>query len=189
MEIFNVAFQGNGTYYYSLDKGKVSVYQLPILFPNIVIRPFEDDISISDTLVTDSLGNQYYKSDTLIKKNNTAIFSSRSQFYYGQYSVMSRIYFGKTKNFDPLDTKTFLYASDLIYNSDGVDTTGIANITIIRTDLVKAGFSSGDSIYCAAFASPMILLKNATWYDPETDTNIYSGFSPHHSEVKSFILP
>ena len=72
-----------------------------------------------------------------------------------------------------------------------MDSTGIADITVLRTDLQKAGFAPGDVIYCCAFASPEYLMYTTTaaWFDPRFDQNVYSGFSPYHSEVKSFILP
>jgi hypothetical protein len=191
MEDFNITFQGNGTYYYNFGTNKqLILYQLHNFYPDIVIRPFEDNINVRDTVYYDSLGNYYYAYDTVISKFYSATFSSHTHALQNyNYYILTAMYFGKTKSIDPLDSKTFLYASNLQYNSNGYDSTSIADITILRSDLLKAGFSSGDSIYCSAFAGTSSILSAASWVDPETNKTVYSGFSPHHSEVRSFMLP
>jgi hypothetical protein len=188
IEDFNVVFQGNGTFYYNYGVGKsyTSIYQLQNLYPDIVLRPFEDYLSIVDTSYYDTAG-YHYVYDTTIVKYYSAVFSSRSEDVTN--TTATAIYFGKTKILDPINPKTFLYATDIHYNSDRVDSTGVADITILRSDLLKAGFLPGDSIYCSAFAGISNILNSTTWIDPETNKTVYSGFSPFHSQVRSFVLP
>lgn len=112
-EDFNVAFQGNGSYYYGYNAGKQSIVfidQLQNLYPDIVLRPFEDNMIIQDSAYYDSTGYYHYVYDTTIVRYYSAIFSSRLQpSQFNNYSVSTAMYFGKTRTIDPMDPKTFLF--------------------------------------------------------------------------------
>lgn len=186
----NTEFPGNGTLYYSLGGNPTTMYSLPALFPNLVLRPFEDYIQITfvrDSIVRDASGNfikdiQFF--DTVITKSDLAIFSSRSQYLYNGESISTIFFFGTGPGIDPATSASYLFS---IVSYPYADTSGLTNASIHRSALLKAGFSSGATIYCSAYAFASYILN--TWYDPVTNKPIYSGFSPHHSEVKSFILP
>ena len=193
MKDFNLQFIGNGTYYYSYKSGSLILNELPDLYPDIVLRPFEDSTYFQYRIAYDSNGYQYYVIDTITVKNNNAIFSSRSQSFYHSNYVNTIIYFSKTTTIDPLDPRTFLF-SELGYNSQSsYDSSGVANISIRRNDLVAAGFSSGERVYCCAYAGEQYYngayYYYGQWFDQEFNQYIYSGLSLHHSIVASFLLP
>jgi hypothetical protein len=116
-------------------------------------------------------------------ESEQAIFSTQCE--KRNVYVFAAIYFNTTEHIDPADPGSFLYFT---FSSDYQDASGNFNITVYRSNLLKAGFTPDQTIYCSAFATtdPVI---GASWYDPETNKTVYSGFSPNHSEVKSFVLP
>jgi hypothetical protein len=194
----NFEFTGNGTLLYDLlnyVNGIHTLYPIPNLYPNIVIRPFEDltQISQRDTIVhgrTDSLvdsNRNYHKTifDTIITKLEQAIFSSRTQYLYHSQTPYEVIFLSKSQSIDPSVVSSYQY-SQSFYNFS--DTSGIANVTLRRTTLLQSGFSSGDNIYCIVYSGTLGRSISA-WTDPITGKTVYSGFSPHHSEVVSFLLP
>src|SRR5579872_3039695 len=72
--------------------GVAYLCQLSNLYPDIVLRPFDD--------------------------RNIAVFSSNVQVSQNiSDKIMTAIYFSKTKNIDPLDAKTFLFTSAFISNT------------------------------------------------------------------------
>ena len=164
------------------------MYSLPNLFPNIVLRAFDNLIQVNqiDSLVTDSLGHSSFVlvKDTVIVKNEIAIFSSRSQYLYHGQKVNSTIFFSNDSNINPAVTSSYLYSFGSGYASD---TSGVFNFSVRRSTLLQSGFSSGDKIYSVVYAYASYFLND--WYDPSTNRVIYSGFSPHHSDVVSFVLP
>jgi hypothetical protein len=188
----NFSFSGNGTYYYSLGGKTTYFYPIPNLFPNIVLRPFVDYIQIvaKDSSYTDSIGkiHRVYYDDTIITSLGATIFSSRSQRLYHNASVETGFYFSKVQNIDPLNPDSYNYMQ-IASNNDGTDTTGIAQLSLLKAQLLNSKFISGDLIYCCAFATTYASIARSNWFDPATNKTIYSGFSTHHSEVKSFILP
>src|SRR5439155_3564736 len=110
----------NGTYYYSYisngKNGPMTLNERPNLYPDIVLRPFEDSTYFQYRIAYDTNGYQYYIIDTITTKNNNAIFSSRSRPFYNCSYVSTLIYFSKTNTIDPLDPRTFLF-SEIGYNS------------------------------------------------------------------------
>ena len=183
----NFIFGGNGTYHYDLDyNNPVLMQPLPNLFPNIVLRPFVDFIQINyrDSNWVDSSGYHTINlDDTEIIKSDIAILSSRSQSMYHGQQVSGAIFFGPSENIDPSVPTSYSYYN--IHNNFP-DSSGICNFTIHRSWFLQLGFTSGSTIYCCAFAHVNNLDQ---WLDSKTNSYAYSGFSPHHSEVKSFILP
>jgi len=188
----NLVFGGNGTFFYEADFNSPAMYPLPNLFPNIVLRPFKDLVQINylgNSTWIDSNGvyhNQYLY-DTVITKLGIATYSSRSQFMYHAVPVFGAIFFGKNEHIDPGDPTSFLY-SIINYPPNGNDSSGMANFEFHRSDLLQAGFSENETVYCCAFAFAYYYNYDS-WIDAKTGRDAYSGFSPYHSEVKSFILP
>jgi hypothetical protein len=182
-------FSGNGTYFYEADFSSRSpaILPLPNLFPNIVLRPFEDLLQLNYRGDTIWGGSHHSVYDTIITKLGIAPFSSRSQFMYNGKSVYGAIFFGKNETIDPGDPTSSLYAIINYYDTKN-DSSGVANFVVHRSDLLQSGFSENEIVYCCAFA---FAYNNNydSWVDANTGRYAYSGFSPHHSEVKSFILP
>ena len=139
-----------------------TILPLPSLYPTLTLRGF----------------------DTSTK---SATFSTHSQPVYNGNPVRTMIYFSKNSVIDFLDINTYSYISEIGRNDS--DSTGTANIIIPVNSLYASGFSSGVTIYCCAFATTDIVLSYAYWTDPETEQRLRVGWSPNHSEVKSFILP
>ena len=71
--------------------------------------------------------------------------------------------------------------------TNGLTSTISSNFEIVKEELLKAGFISGEKIYCVACSAKGSY--NEAQIDFETFRYAYPGFSPYHSEVKSFILP
>jgi hypothetical protein len=184
----NFQFTGNGTFYYNLGYS-TSMYPIPNLFPNIVLRPFQDYAQITfrtDTIIYLDSSHRFPTHielyDTLIMPMDFAVFSSRSQYLYNQQSVYGIVFFAKTPNIDPGNASSFLLS---INSNTNADTAGITNFGVHRSDLLRSGFSSGDNIYCSAYAFYSLI----SWIDPATNKKIYTSLSSHHSDVVSFIIP
>lgn len=182
---------GGGTQY----DGIQNLYQISNISVNLVLRAFEQDykkITWHDT-----------RYDTLVIPNGLATFSSRvldnppNKLYY--YNGV--LFFGKNPNIDPSDTKSFLFESCFslqngyfqtgYYASNYTTTnlsTGIADFTVNKLFLQSAGFVSGETVYCVAYFGNQFIYYNY-YIDPATGMIIFPGFSPNHSEVKSFVLP
>jgi len=179
---FNLQVVGSGILYYNniLHNNRYETYlfPLPSLWPNIVLRSFEDSVSIS-------------KTDTTILNNEIAFFSSRSQYQWNGQSVYTSIYFGKSSQIDPLDPSSYIYSTPNypFDRSSLVDSSGYAVFKVLRSALLNSGFTSGENVFCCVYAGTQYSVYYDEWTDPLTGKEIQSGFSPHHSEVKSFILP
>jgi len=189
---YDFEFTGNGTYYYSIAPNSTvrAMMPFPNLYPDLVLRPFEDEVQVNyvkDSVTIDSLSaaHHHYIYDTIITKLEVAIFSSRSKYSYIGTRVVPVLVFAKDKNLDPANASTYLLASSDYSNNQ--DTSGAHNLTVLRSSLLNAGFHSNDSVYCCAFAGTLYSIF--TWTDPLTNRDIYSGLSPYHSEVRSFLLP
>jgi hypothetical protein len=190
---------GGGTQY----DGIQNFYQISNISVDLVLRPFDEDykkITYRDTLIN---SNATYVIDTLVIPNGQAIFSSRvldnpPNKVYPYYGVL---FFGKSPNIDPADTKSFLFES--CYSDQGYyayqyyprgftptnTSTGIADFTVNKLFLQSVGFISGETVYCVAYFGNSNSLYYNYYIDPATGMIIFPGFSPYHSEVKSFILP
>jgi hypothetical protein len=187
---------GGGTQY----DGIQTFYQISNISVNLVLRSFEEDykqITYHDTVVNSNL---VYVTDTLVIPNCQTIFSSRvldkpSNSYCGV------LFFGKSPNIDPADTKSFLFESCFSlqpqYTQSGYyaqlftqtnPSTGIADFTVNKLFLQSAGFISGETVYCVAYFGNQFI-SNDYYIDPATTMIIFPGFSPYHSEVRSFTLP
>jgi len=181
---------GGGTQY----DGVQNFYQISNISVNLVLRAFDEDynqLTWHDT---------HY--DTLVTPNALATFSSRVLDNPPNkiYPYEGVLFFGKSPNIDPTDTKTFLFEScytDQGYyanqytasNLTGTNiSTGIANFTVNKLFLQSAGFIPGETVYCVAYFGNYNIYNNY-YIDPPTSMIIFPGLSPHHSEVKSFILP
>jgi hypothetical protein len=185
----NLVFGGNGTFFYNAagNSGYTAMYPISNLFPNIILRPFEDLVQFNYLRDTIWGGSHHSVYDTIITKLGVATFSSRSQFMYNGQAVFGAIFFGKNETIDPGDPTSSLY-SIINYYDNKNDSSGVANFVVHRSDLLQSGFSENEIVYCCAFA---FAYNNNydSWVDANTGRDAYSGFSPHHSEVKSFILP
>jgi len=185
-KFFDVKINAEGTNYFYDDSttDPLGLWALPNITLDLTLRGFEAtaEIQIHDSVMIDSLGHSHKITirDTIWDKS--ALYSSNVSFG----SVFPYIYFSKSNNIDPLDANTFLYFISNEISSYPGHTEASLNIT--KSALLKAGFSSADKIYCCAYAGSETSLY-AGWYDPVTGRTIKSGMSPHHSEVKSFILP
>jgi hypothetical protein len=186
---------GGGTQYDAIR----NFYQISNISVNLILRGFDDDykeIRYRDTIIN---SNATYIQDTIVTHNGQATFSSRvlDNQQNKAYDYPGVLFFGKTPNIDPSDTKTFLYESS--YSTDygrfypfaytyTNQTTGIADFKINKLFLQSAGFVSGEKIYCVAYFGNQFIYNNY-YFDPATGMIIFPGFSPNHSEVRSFILP
>ena len=184
---------GGGTQY----DGIQTFYQISNISVNLVLRPFEEDYK----QITYSYNNNAY--DTLVIPNCQATFSSRvldnpPNKIYSYYGVL---FFGKTPNIDPVNTKSFLFESCYSWSQNQFqngysasyftrtnESTGIADFTVNKLFLQSAGFISGDTVYCVAYFGNQFIYNNY-YIDPATTMIIFPGFSPYHSEVRSFLLP
>ena len=105
------------------------------------------------------------------------------------YNYFGTLYFSKSPNIDPLDPKTYTVTSFQIAELSQTDYfTGTVSFGISKNALIQDGFKHGETIYCASFFGNDQILNNY-YYDPLTQSKVYTGFSSHHSQVKSFILP
>jgi hypothetical protein len=189
---------GGGTQY----DGIQSFYQISNISVDLVLRAFEEDykqVIYRDTLINSYL---YQVPDTLVIPQCQSTFSSRvldnplNKIYW--YDGV--LFFGKTRNIDPAETKTFLFES--CFSTNGYyagqyyayaytttnASTGIADFTVNKLFLQSAGFTSGETVYCVAYFGNQFIYYNY-YIDPATTMIIFPGLSPNHSEVKSFILP
>jgi hypothetical protein len=189
---------GGGTQY----DGIQSFYQISNISVNLVLRAFEEDYKEITEHYAVINSNLAYVYDTLVIPNCQSTFSSRVLDNPPNkiYAYDGVLFFGKTPNIDPTDTKTFLFESCFAtqgYNAGqyyanaytGTNlTTGIADFTVNKLFLQSAGFISGEIVYCVAYFGNQFIYNNY-YIDPQTGMIIFPGFSPYHSEVKSFILP
>ena len=164
---------------------------------NLVLRPFEDEtlIQYRDTEYYDSLGN-YHKNnlyDTTHTPSEIAMFSVRtsmsnvSSATYNFLQYDCHVFCAKNSDIDPVNKRNELVDFKGGYNNYviiGRDT--VASIGVHRSALLKAGFHSGDHVYCAGFSTNYSLLQY--YYDPSIEDYI-TPLSKNHTEVKSFILP
>jgi len=179
---------GGGTQY----EGFQNFYQISNISVDLVLRAFDDDyqeITYHDTLIN---SNIYGISDTLVIPNCQTIFSSRvldtppSNKLYDYYGV---IFFGKNIKIDPTDPKSFLFQSPNLSQVTRTDySSGIANFTVNKLLLQSAGFISGETVYCVAYFGNQFV-ESGSYTDPQSGMQIFTNFSPNHSEVRSFILP
>jgi hypothetical protein len=190
-EEFNISFQGNGTFYYKYGVAPVVIFGIPNFHPDLVLRPFEDHLTLRDSDYYDSLGYYHYVQDTIIQKYYSAEFTSKSQYTHPYFSMYLGVvlYFSKTKNIDPMDTRSFLLTSLQLSYDRTYDSTGTGDFTVYRSDLQKSGFSSGDSVYCQAYSGLENILNVSTWTDPETNKIVYGGFGISRSNVRAFLMP
>ena len=98
-------------------------------------------------------------------------------------SIRGDVFFGRSENISPLDPNS--YVVDLSANGSGfLNKTG--NFQVNKSSLLKAGFSTGEKIYCVLYAGKVTV----NYYsDYNSFKNIFTSFSPYTSIVKSFILP
>jgi hypothetical protein len=151
---------GGGGTQYDLPK---TLNQISYISDDIVIRAFEDNVDVTQTIFSSRVLDAEKSYDT----------------YYGA------IYFGLRPDIDPTNAKTFLYFVGL---GQADRSTGNHDFPVLLSDLKNAGFTSGQKVYCAAYFMNSANLS-VYYTDPATGTIIFPGFSPYHSEVKSFLLP
>ena len=89
---------------------------------------------------------------------------------------------GKNPFINPLKPASYQFGTGII----GLDSLETASATVTRSELLYSGFQSGETIYVAAYAATT---PSEPYMDTVAKKWIYTGFSPYHSEVKSFILP
>jgi hypothetical protein len=198
---------GGGTQYDAIQ----NFYQISNISVNLTLRGFFDDFKeiIVHYILIDSTSTYSYVYDTIITPNAQAKFSSRildNRIPNMGYQYEGVLFFGKSPNIDPTDAKTFLFESCFNYgyfndgyyykNGTGYDpsftqstniNTGNANFTINKLFLQSVGFIPGETVYCVAYFGNHNIYYNY-YIDPETGMIIFPGFSPYHSEVRTFIL-
>jgi hypothetical protein len=171
------------------EKVDIDLFRISLISCNLVLRAFNDYSKIvpRDTIINDN-GNPTYTTvfDTLFIPNGKAIISSKIFDHvpdkYGYEFCL--LYFGTNSKIDPLDGTTFLYLN----NGRPNYSTGVADIGIERENLIDAGFRPGQTIYCVAYCGGQFS-GNIGYIDMATGMDIFSGVSPNHSEVKTFVLP
>jgi hypothetical protein len=180
---------------YSVNYGTQHLYTISHLSPDIVLRPFEPcfiKYNFRDTQIfSNEAGGHFlhvWVYDSLYEDFGISQFSSRildAPNNAGSYGASIKIYFGAQDSITPTDPGTFAFSSEILTvdNSDG-----LATMNIYRDSLLHHGFQSNSKIYCAAFAAGL-LTQNQFYTDKTTGQNIYTGFSPIHSEIRNFILP
>jgi hypothetical protein len=176
---------GGGTQYNNQE-----LYEVSQISVNLTIRDFEDytELIPRDTVIS-TINRTVY--DTVIIPYGQATYSSRvldvpKKNVYNYYGAL---FFSKQPDIDPTDTKTYLYTTsvgDYLYQTDNI--TGICNFTFTTPTLKQSGFVAGETVYCVSYFGNEYV-SSSRYYDYEHTQMIYPGFSPNHSEVKSFILP
>lgn len=174
--------------------GTLGLYAISHLTPNIVIRPFEDctiRYNFRDTQIFSfEAGGHFihvWVYDSLYEEFGIAQFSSRvidGPNYAGQYGASVQFFFSSQDNISPQDPGTFQFATE----QTGVGYDGIGTITIYRDSLLHHGFTANSLIKCAAFTTGP-RTHDIFYTDKATGKKIYTGLSPIHSEIRSFILP
>jgi hypothetical protein len=138
------------------DIWSTTLYRTTHKTPSLVLRPF------------DSTG---------VATFTFRILDQLQQYEYGS----AYLYFGKTDAISPSDPSSYLYLTTTSYRYP--DETS-ADIAITKTQLLSAGFSPNETIYCVAYTG------NPTEYiDLKTLKYNFIGFSPYTSGVKNFVLP
>jgi hypothetical protein len=150
------------------DYNTVIMYRIRQLTPDLVLRPFQS-LNGADS------------------PHTVAIFTCRIMDSLGknQYGGYIKLFFSKTSSIVASDPQSYQYTLPLT----GIDAeSGISTVGIFRDSLLNNGFSQSDTIYCIAYYTGFYT-KNEFYIDNATDKRIYTGLSPFHSEVRSFILP
>jgi hypothetical protein len=187
-------FIGNGTDYL----GRFTLLKIPLLHPEIVIRPFHDYYSYGwhDTLYVTSYGDTIkYSRDSTFHPLAAATFTGKIDENISYGNIGSRqmsFYLGKTDHIDPLDPNSFIYNSGPMesnaYSNKSLTSPDLYEINFFKDSLTALGFKSGDRIFIAAYVCTWPC-KYAYYTDINTGKTIYTGFSPAHSGVQNFILP
>jgi hypothetical protein len=170
----------------------IDMYRRSLISCGIILRAFQDytQYGYHDTVIA---GNGAYPIYTTVEDSvripyGAATFSTRilDQFFNSFYPCYGELFFGTDPHVDALDPSTFLYSTGTqsFYSSFS----GIIDVVILRSTLINAGFRPGQTIYCVAYCGGQFF-QNSYYIDMKTGNTIYSGLSPNHSEVKSFILP
>jgi hypothetical protein len=181
----NVGFSivNNGTQTVNID-----LFRISLISCNIVIRPFEEYTKYGEHDTLDRLPDgtpwYHYLTDSIQIPNGAAILSSRilDGNIYPFYSIL---YFGTNSHIDAFDGSSFLYSTGPQYVNTSF--TGTADILVLRSALIDAGFRPDQTIYCVAYCGGRF--SGSEYEDMGTGMTINSGLSPNHSEVKSFVLP
>lgn len=190
-------FIGNGTDYL----GSEDLYQLPALHPQLVTRSFRDSYRrfYRDSLYTYPNGDTAtfaYVPDSVFLPSEVAQFTCSTTEYPisgGLYLEMC-IYIGKTEHIDPLDPNSYVLQTLLVEPNrsskpnDPYMSKDLYDMSFYKDSLQMLGFRSGDKVFCMAVAGTWAS-RNTYYYDLNTNKNVYTGFSPIHSDVKNFILP
>lgn len=154
-------YKGLQYQYFGIKK----IVQISRMTPNIVLRPFESPVDTT-------------------KPYEKAVFSSRviDSISNSKFAGRIKLYFGKSSDITPRDPNSFQYATPF----SGVNfLTRTASFEIYNDTLIKYGFSKLTKVYVCAFYCGL----NNDMYIHSSGKAIYTGLSPNHSEVKSFILP
>jgi hypothetical protein len=201
-ELQNVLVQENGTLYYDNPHSYAYLGPYPdfIVCKNPVISTFRDDYQ---TIFRDST---YFNTasghdTTVVVKEDVILVNELMTFSFtvslpelspnlppeGLYCVMNILY-SKNAAIDPNDTSQRLGIAshwNTASVKEGHDST--FHFTLKRSEFIKAGYHSGDVIYCAASTYPDFL--SSYHWDPYKRIYTHGPYSKNHTEVKSFILP
>lgn len=177
---------GGGTQY----DGFRDLYQICNISVELVLRGFEDysQLTAHDTLI--NLQRQTVYDTVIIPFGKTTLSSHVIDIPKNSvYNYYGGLFFGVSPDIYPANPKTYLYATLKVSGVQQTDyVTGVRDFVIIASELKKAGFKSGQTVYCVSYFGNRFLSYNS-YFDYELGMTIYPGLSPHHSEVKNFILP
>jgi hypothetical protein len=165
-------FAGDGTdYLYTVQ----FIYQIMRLKASLVLRPFGNGFAIFSCRV--------FQNNNPTESLNGAVI----------------LLFGKDSLFSIKNNNSYIYKKDN-FGFNSADPFVGYTLEIDSSQLVNAGFSQNDTIYCQAFVSNIFFLQEydpikkeltfgPSYLDITSGKRIYTGFGDNHSEVKSFILP
>jgi hypothetical protein len=149
--------------------GLKRMYAIQTLHPSLVIRSFED-------IFQGTQSQPSYKS----------IFSVRNlEFDTQKATSYCVIYFSKRTSIDAATPSSYEYGT-VMQTTSNQD--GTSYFDIYADSLYARGFKKGDKVYCQGYAAGYHC-GESFHTDIATSKKIYTGLSPVHSGVKSFILP
>ncbi len=179
---------------HSATYGTASLFQISRISSNIVLRPFGECFvryNFRDTQVFSHAAGIYIHSwlyDSLYEQYGLTQFSCRimdAPNHLGRFGASVQIYFSDQDSISPAGVNSYRFATQ----QQTVDVNdGSVSFDIYRDSLLKHGFVSNSTIYCTAFANGYYT-QEIFYTDKASGKEIFTGFSPLHSEIRSFVLP
>jgi hypothetical protein len=197
----NVTVYRNSVSYYENPHMRFYLHLEPNLLSckDIITAPFKDEVLIIeyDSTYFDPAKNHdttVHKKKNVITPNEIALFSVTISVpqISERYSTISlpalcHLFFSRSELINPNDTSHESGISFHTTRSIRENRSQALTISVRRSELLKAGYHSGDIIYCSAHAMTEEL-REYQW-DPQERIYQRGPFSIHHSQPVSFILP